>query len=661
MRRICSFLIFCALTVLSPLPEQAQLPAMAAASPLGGVLGTNAAPAVRRERITRFDVSARVNPDASLTVREDLEFIASGIKITRGIVRAIPVRYVTAEGRPFDVGLKVLSTSVDGQPLPWKESDEGRGRLIRIGDPEHVLSHGTHRLSLIYETTKQLGFFETHDELYWNVTGNEWDMPIQSASFRLQLPGRGWGEDFTSVEWFTGPFGSRDTSGARETTDRTTVTTRSLQPGQGLTVVYTWPKGVVHKPDATFRERLSDFAWNNGGAIYLAIVGLACCASLLCLIVCVVRAGRNHSGDVTPVPLFHAPEDLTPSQSRFIMTEKNDTKSLSAEIVRLAIDGYLKISGNREEGYTLIKLPSKHEIANERRNLLDAIFPGEETAAELSNALHSRFENARNIVCEAVTARDIFDGGLLPLRLVFFVLGAGYLAASIFASSVPSVAPERVTGGIFSLIVCVFALSAVHKGLGKAFGGVATLMSRFLRLAVPLAVFGAAMLCEQPESLAYSAPAILAALAVPLLRPKLRRWTESGRKKLEQTLGLEMFIRAAAKDRMELLNAPDDTPELFEELLPWAIATDSVKNWTDRFAHVLEKCSYSPKWCDLPIGVGYFSAADFSSGFGAFEGGFSSSLSSASTPPGSTSGSSHFGGGGGSSGGGGGGGGGHGW
>lgn len=638
-RAFFAFFVFFALTPLCAFPSPARR--------------------AERERITRFDVSARISADASLTVTEDIEFIASGVKIKRGIVRAIPVRYTAADGRPVEVGLKVLSTSIDGRKLPWKESDEGRGRLIRVGDPKTKLSNGTHRLSLTYVTTGQLGFFETHDELYWNVTGSEWDMPIASASFRLSLPSRGWGEGFTSVEWFTGPFGSRDTSGARETSGRTAVTTRALQPGQGLTVVYTWPKGVVRKPDATMRERLAEFAWYNGGSVYLALVGLGCCGCLACLIFCAARARSNRSGDVTPVPLFHAPEGLTPSQSRFIAAGRIDVTSLSAEIVRLAIDGFLKISGNKEEGYALRRLAARREPAGGQKRLLDALFPGGETETALRPALRERFENAKAAVRGDVDAPGISDPGLTPLRLVYFALGAGYLAATIFASSVPSGSPEQVTGAVFALLVCLLSLSAVHNGLGERRG--AGSVPAIMRVAAPLAIFGFAIFRDRPRGALFAVPALAAALAVPFLRPKMRRWTESGRVKLEQTLGLEMFIRVAAKDRMELLNAPDDTPRLFEELLPWAIATDSVKNWTARFADVLGRCAYSPEWCDPPASPGGLAAADFSSGFGAFAGGFSSSLGSASSPPGSASGSSAFGGGGGSSGGGGGGGGGHGW
>jgi len=624
--------------------------------------GTHAPEAVQRERILHYDVTAEVNPDASLTVREDLEFIASGIKIKRGLVRAIPVRYQTSEGRNVEVGLEVLSTSVDGRSLDWKESDEGRGRQIRIGDPKRELSHGTHRLSLVYRTTKQLGFFDTHDELYWNVTGNEWDMPIQSASFRLKLPGRDFGEDFYTVEWYTGAFGSTDRSGARETAGRTTVTTRALQPGQGLTVVYTWPKGIVLKPDPTMSERVSDFAWEHGSSIFNWLSGLGAAVAAALLGLCGIRALTNHTGEVAASPLFHEPEGLSPSQARLIHAGDADTKALSAEIIKLAVQGWLKISGSKKEGYELEKVDRSDKPGDPgQKRLLSILFPGGAPGLRLARSEHERFQKAKEAVKESVNADALYSSGNGLLRGAFAALLIGSALASAFALITEAGTAKQFTGGLFAAILSVFAFSASFRGVGAAAGGFLTLLRGFFRFIIPAALWGIVMLTEEPGSIWYALPVLIGALLGLPLRRRLLRWTPEGRKKLEQTQGLEMFIRAAEKDRLELLNAPDDTPELFEELLPYAVATDSVKNWTSRFAKVLEAASYQPEWCSMPMHGAHFVADDFTSGFNSLASGFSSSLSSASTPPGSSSGSSSFGGGGGSSGGGGGGGGGHGW
>jgi len=41
---------------------------------------------------------------------------------------------------------------------------------------------------LHYRVRNGLRFFEDHDELYWNVTGTEWTVPIEAASAHIVLP-----------------------------------------------------------------------------------------------------------------------------------------------------------------------------------------------------------------------------------------------------------------------------------------------------------------------------------------------------------------------------------------------------------------------------------------------------------------------------------------
>ena len=112
-----------------------------------------------------------------------------------------------------------------------------------------------------------------------------------------------------------------------------------------------------------------------------------------------------------------------------------------------------------------------------------------------------------------------------------------------------------------------------------------------------------------------------------------------------------------ARDRLDRLTPPDDTPELFERYLPYAIALGVENRWAERFAGVLAAAAAQGRQ-----GFAWYSGSrnawDDPDGFVDSVGSsLASTISSASTAPGSSSGS----GGGGSSGGGGGGGGGGGW
>ena len=57
-----------------------------------------------------------------------------------------------------------------------------------LGDANVGLNPGEHTYSLRYRSDRQIGFFASRDELYWNVTGNGWAFPIDSASATVRLP-----------------------------------------------------------------------------------------------------------------------------------------------------------------------------------------------------------------------------------------------------------------------------------------------------------------------------------------------------------------------------------------------------------------------------------------------------------------------------------------
>src|SRR5690606_25521415 len=100
----------------------------------------------------------------------------------------IPLRYEDANGRTREVGLDVQSVTRDGNSEPYAIERSSGVLRIRIGNANVFLPHGVHTYRIAYETTRQIRYFEDHDELYWNVTGNGWDFPILRASAEVRLP-----------------------------------------------------------------------------------------------------------------------------------------------------------------------------------------------------------------------------------------------------------------------------------------------------------------------------------------------------------------------------------------------------------------------------------------------------------------------------------------
>ena len=116
-------------------------------------------------------------------------------------------------------------------------------------------------------------------------------------------------------------------------------------------------------------------------------------------------------------------------------------------------------------------------------------------------------------------------------------------------------------------------------------------------------------------------------------------------------------MTTAEEERLKVLHPPEQTPELFEKYLPYALALDCENEWNAKFAAVLAAAAAAGATAPLWYSGSHWNSGDLGGFTDSLGSSLSSTISSASTPPGSSSGS----GGGGSSGGGGGGGGGSGW
>jgi uncharacterized membrane protein len=149
------------------------------------VLALAASASARQLTIDKFSSEIFVNPDSSLDVTETIE--AHFIGAWHGLYRTIPVEYVTPQGFNYTLFVKLDEvTDAAGQRLKVESSREGPNLKWKIYIDDATDAVRTVRVH--YTARNALKFFEDHDELYWNVTGNQWDVPIGDASTQILLP-----------------------------------------------------------------------------------------------------------------------------------------------------------------------------------------------------------------------------------------------------------------------------------------------------------------------------------------------------------------------------------------------------------------------------------------------------------------------------------------
>jgi hypothetical protein len=550
--------------------------------------------AQRSLAIERFDATIQVEHDGAIVVAESI--VARFTGSWNGVYRTIPVEYHTSQGFNWTLRLELLgATDENGRALRVDKSRERQNAKFKIWVPG--AQDATHTIVLRYRARNGLRFFEDHDELYWNVTGDEWDVPLDAASARIELPA---GTSGIRAIAFNGAYGSTAQEATLETRGTTVsvVMPHALGYHEGLTAVVGWDKGAVTPPSTG--ARVAGFLGSNWP------LAIPIPAFLLAFAV-----WRRRGRDPRRLPVavqYDPPQGFTPGEAGTLLDNTVDMRDITATLVDLAVRGYLRIEetddrmlfgliGGRE--YVLHRLePAAPErpLAPHEQGVYDGVFASRGTSVklpELENHFYSKLPGIRT---------DLFD------RL----LGKGLYHAR----------PDRVRarwtgGGIFAGVL-----------IGTLGGAVA---GQLLMTPVPFIVAG-----------------VVVALILLAFGSVMPARTETGARMLEQVLGFEEFLRRVESEQFKRVIL--DKPELFDRYLPYAMAFGVEKNWARAFEGIYTQ---SPTWY-VGSGGGGFSASRFSSSLSAMSSKAGSTLSSS---PRSSSGSG-FGGGGSSGGGGGGGGGG---
>lgn len=617
-----------------------------------------AAPANAEERIQRFISDVQIQKDSSLEVTETIDVHAERNAINHGIFRDFPTRYRGPHGSQFRVGFNFRGATLDGEPVPASTEHISNGIRIKIGNPDKFVDIGDHRYVIRYQTTRQVGRFKDYDELYWNATGNGWMFPIDLAEAHIKLPAS---VTFGQRAFYTGAQGSTAYN-ARVIDEKpgeiTIQTTRPLGPYEGLTVAVAFPKGAVAEPSEADRTKwmIADYGPPVVGV--LALLGLG-----VFYFFAWARAGRNPRAG-TIVPLFSPPADLTPAGMRYIQKMGSDDRAFAAALVDMGVRGHLRIS-EEEGGFfssdktRLERLAGQSPLPPEEEAALREIaMTGEQVIMEQKN--HEKFAAAKKGLDDVL--KTSYEGvmfsrnwGWAAAGLILFAVAFWLVAAAVVAAT-DGAAIWQILVTLGASIVAALLALIIHGS--SAVGKCLLTLGMFVAGAAAVATGGPIII--EALNTGWWLPILLPLLALPLVISSffwIAAPTREGRRVLDQIAGFKQYLSITERDRLDRMHPPEDTPELFERYLPYAIALGVENRWADRFAGVLAAAAAQGQQ-----GFAWYSGSNspwnnpgrFADSVGSS---LASTVSSASTAPGSSSGS----GGGGSSGGGGGGGGGGGW
>ncbi len=610
-----------------------------------------------KEEIINFSANINLLSDGSVDVIEKITVRAEGIKIKRGIYRDIPTIMINNDGSQYSSKLEIISVKKNGVKEPYFTTKIKNGIRLYIGQSSVFLPKGQYEYEIYYNMTRQVRFFADHDELFWNVTGNFWDFPINKTIAKINLPD---GAKISDIIAYSGAFGSKEqnvTINKLSDNNVIFIANRSFAPFEGMTVAVKFQKGVISEPNIDekiilyFLDRKNIFL-----PPFLAIL------VFIYYLYSWLRVGRDPQRGVI-IPLFYPPKNFSPALVHYVWKmgwKKAGWTAFVAALVNLAVKGLIRIE--KEKNKTIIYATAKrvNSLPTGEQIIYDFIkakikLPIDKSNGERINKIRQQFTKQIGIENRQIYFRDNFFylifGYILSIICLFILVFFGILHLSI------------AFGAIFIGIV-----------LGLSFAGFINIWMgsriRSFFLIIWFSLFGfnffSSFLLFLTEISALNA--IIAVISIIMINIiftiLMRAPTILGQQKRDEIAGFKLYLETAEKTRLNAQNMQTE-PELsikrFEEILPYAIALGVEKIWSDYFVSKLAKNAipnidknYRPDWYR---GVD-FSPSNFSKNINSISKALSASMIAAQSV---SSSSSAFSSSGGFSGGGGGGGGGGGW
>ena len=514
---------------------------------LAALLTALPAAAARQLAIQHFDDEVLVNADGTIDVTETIEARFTGGP-WHGIYRTIPVEYTNPQGLNYTLFIEPLSvTDIGGQALRYEQHREGRYSQFKIYVPN--ADDSTQTVVFRYRVIDALRFFDDHDELYWNVTGDDWEIPIQLVSAHSELPAGITGLHATA---YTGAVGSRAQDAVVEVKDNLVDihTTRPLSFHEGLTAVVGFDKGFVHPPAASAKFLL--FLRSNLPLLIPVVV-------FFVMLWLWWTRGRGPERQAITVQ-YEPPDKLSPGECGTLVDNEAAMRDITATLVDLAVKGYLTIE-QKEESHLLGLSHSKGYVFHLKKQ--PAEWPS--ARAHEQQMLSALFDNGATTDVTLSALQNHFYSHLPGIRGAIFdaLMTDGYYLHR----------PDTVRQGYMGVGVLIGFLMVAGNGFLSAATGIA--------------------------SVTWIIAGIASGLVICIFGYFMSARTVIGQRALEKVIGFEDFLGRTQKDQIDRL---EKTPELFEKYLPYAMALHVEKKWVQAFSGIAMQ---PPQWYQGYYGNGF--------------------------------------------------------
>ncbi len=392
-----------------------------------------------------FDSQIVANKDSSLDITETITADCGDAVGKHGIFRILPTRLNIA-GKKISTPVQLLSiTDNKGQVYQYQTVKNSADGTVtwKIGDANKTVQ-GVNVYVIHYQVKNAIRFGDQNfDELYWNLSGNFWDLEIDSFHAAIKFP-EGINNANSKVELYTGFAGAKTKDLAAFFWSMPNVlefqSTKTLLAKQGVTASIVFPKKIFIQYKPTFWESYGDFFF-----FLIPVLVFWLVFSMW------KKYGKDPVVSKTIIAQYEIPEKLSPLEAGMLMKSGGfDNTFITAEIIWLASRGLItikeienKILFFSSKDYQLTKnnKPEIEAILNEaQKELLKNIFENGNSImlSSLKDSFYKQIPAISKIGKELLKSKGLILTTGLNIGIVFMVLGVAsiFVAFSTFATSI---------------------------------------------------------------------------------------------------------------------------------------------------------------------------------------------------------------------------------
>jgi uncharacterized membrane protein len=486
------------------------------------------------EWIKSFDSKITINQDNSADITETIVY-DFGASARHGIERFVAHQNKTDGNKYYYYSVDFTNTKQNDRIATTKIYDQGDNTVLRIGDPDTTVS-GIQTYVIHYTLKPVIQTEQSNDYLNLDITGNQWNVTILKTTARISFEGN---VAPTKIECYSGDLGSKDQSVCSVKNDSKIVSLENnlpVEPGSGVTTNILLPKDSYNNYLMAQDKPLPNL-WPAVGplmAVVLIIFGT------IIRFKDYAKHKRLQKSEVI-VPQYEAPDNLSPGEVGQLSDNSSDMSEITASIISLAVKGFIRIEQLNPK--TIFK-KAKYRFHNLKQDttrlpqheikLLHLVTPSGSETNDLDKI------SASNAQTTVLSVKKILKQQLES---------KGYYSAS----SSPTKINWKIVIGVGGAITVVANIIALLVGNTE-------FIYIFLSIAAALIGGGIAETVTKQTTV-----------------------TESGYDKWAEVEGLKMYLQVAEKDRLDFHDAPEKSPKIFNQLLPYAIALGVEEKWAKQF------------------------------------------------------------------------------